>query len=58
MLLFPVLLPVLVAGVKVTGGLLDGETLSSMSNWLQLMLLYDIGFTVVAYLTFGFVVEE
>jgi heme exporter protein B len=57
-LLFPVLLPVLVAGVKVTGGLLDGETLSSMSNWLQLMLLYDIGFTILAYLTFGFVVEE
>ena len=57
-LLFPVLLPVLVAGVKMTGGLLDGETLSSMSNWLRLVALYDIGFTVLAYLTFGFVVEE
>jgi heme exporter protein B len=57
-LLFPVLLPVLVAGVKLTGGLLDGEPLSTMGNWLQLMVLYDIGFTVLAYLTFGFVVEE
>jgi heme exporter protein B len=57
-LLFPVLLPVLVAGVKLTGGLVDGEPLSEMGNWLQLIFLYDIGFTVVAYLTFGFVVEE
>lgn len=57
-LLFPVLLPVLVAGVKLTGGLVDGVALSEMTNWLQLMAIYDIGFTVVAYLTFGFVVEE
>lgn len=57
-LLFPVLLPVLIAGVKLTGGLLDGETLDSLSNWLRLIALYDIGFTVLAYLTFGFVVEE
>ena len=57
-LLFPVVLPVLIAGVKMTGALLDGETLSSVSNWLRLILIYDIGFTVVAYLTFGYVVEE
>jgi heme exporter protein B len=57
-LLFPVLLPVLVAGVKMTGALLDGESLSSIANWLQLVTIYDVGFTVVAYLTFGFVVEE
>jgi heme exporter protein B len=57
-LLLPVVIPVLLAGVKMTGALLDGETLGSVSNWLRLILIYDIGFTVVAYLTFGFVVEE
>jgi heme exporter protein B len=57
-LLFPVVVPVLLAGVKMTGALLDGETLASVSNWLRLIVIYDIGFTVVAYLTFGFVVEE
>jgi heme exporter protein B len=57
-LLFPVLLPVLVASVKMTGSLLDGEALSEVANWLRLVTIYDIGFTVVAYLTFGFVVEE
>ena len=48
----------LLAGVKMTGALLDGETLGSVSNWLRLILIYDIGFTVVAFLTFGYVVEE
>jgi heme exporter protein B len=57
-LLFPVLIPVLVAGVKMTGALLDGEPFSSLGNWLRLMVIYDIGFTVVSYLTFGYVVEE
>jgi len=57
-LLFPVLVPVLVAGVKMTGALLDGETFSSLSNWLRLTLVYDVVFTGVAYLTFGYVVEE
>jgi heme exporter protein B len=57
-LLFPVLLPVLVAGVKMTGSLLDGNPLSDVANWLQLVAIYDVGFTVVAYLTFSFVVEE
>jgi heme exporter protein B len=57
-LLFPVLLPVLIAGVKMTGALLDGEAFNTLGNWLRLIALYDAAFTVVAYLTFGFVVEE
>jgi heme exporter protein B len=57
-LLFPVLLPVLIAGVKMTGALVDGESLSSVGNWLRMVVLYDVGFTILAYLTFGFVVEE
>jgi heme exporter protein B len=57
-LLFPVVLPILIAGVKMTGALLDGESLSSLSNWLRLIAIYDVVFTIVAYLTFGFVVEE
>ncbi len=57
-LLFPVVLPVLVAGSKMTGALLDGEAFASLGNWLRLIVVYDVAFTVVAYLTFGYVVEE
>jgi heme exporter protein B len=57
-LLFPVLVPVLVAGVKLTGGLLDGEALSSLGNWLRLTVIFDVVFLLVSYLTFDYVVEE
>ncbi len=52
-LLFPVLMPVLVAGVNMTGGLLDGETLGdARQSACSLVLFYDVLFCVVAYLTF------
>ncbi len=57
-LLFPVMLPVLVAGIRSTIGLLEGDTLADLGNWLQLFLFYDLLFLVVAFLTFDYVVEE
>lgn len=57
-LLFPVLLPVLVAGIRITIGLIEGQPLSDFSNWLGLMAIFDAMFLVVAVLTFDYVVEE
>ncbi len=57
-LLFPVLVPVLVAGVTTTGGLLDGKTLAEVAGGLQVIVFYDALFAIVAYLLFDFVVEE
>jgi heme exporter protein B len=57
-LLFPVLVPVLVSGVNMTGGLLDGKTLADVASGLQVTVFYDLLFTIVAYLTFDYVVEE
>ena len=57
-LLFPVLLPVLVAGIRTTIAFLEGQTLADVSNWLRLMVLFDVLFLVVAFLTFDYVVEE
>lgn len=57
-LLFPVLLPVLVAGIRITIGLIEGQPLSDFSNWLGLMAIFDALFLVVAVLTFDYVVEE
>jgi heme exporter protein B len=57
-LLFPVLVPVLVASVNMTGGLLDGKTLADISDGLRLVIFYDLLFVIVAYLTFDYVVEE
>jgi len=57
-LLFPVLLPLLIAGIRTTIGLLEGQSLADHVNWLQLIVFFDILFLVVAFLTFDYVVEE
>lgn len=57
-LLFPIITPVLIASVKLTGGLLDGEPLVTMGNWLRLLGGFDVIFLAVSYVTFDYVVEE
>jgi heme exporter protein B len=57
-LLFPIMVPVLIAGVRATGSLLDGEPLSEISNWLRLLVAYDVIFLAAAFLLFDYVVEE
>jgi heme exporter protein B len=57
-LLFPVLLPVLIAGIRSTIGFLEGDTLADHTNWLKLIIFFDILFLTVAFLTFDYVVEE
>jgi heme exporter protein B len=57
-LLFPIVVPVLVAGVRMTGGFLDGMPLSEMRNWMQLLIGFDMIFLAVAFMTFDYVVEE
>lgn len=57
-LLFPIVVPLMIAVVKITGGLLDGRLLSEMRNWLNLLVGFDIIFLTVSYMTFDYVVEE
>lgn len=56
-LLFPVILPVVIAAAKVTGGILDGLPLGELAHWLRFLVAFDIVFLVVSYLTFDFVVQ-
>jgi heme exporter protein B len=57
-LLFPIVVPLMIAAVKITGGLLDGQPLSEMGNWLNLLVGFDVIFLTVSYMTFDYVVEE
>ncbi len=57
-LLFPVMLPVLMAGIRATIGFMEGETMAAMMKWVNLLIFFDLMYLVVAYLTFDFVVEE
>jgi heme exporter protein B len=57
-LLFPIVMPALIAAVKLTAGVLDGQAWSEMRNWLQLLVGFDIIFSVLSYLAFEYIVEE
>lgn len=57
-LLFPVILPVLIAAVKASAGILNGFPYADIQTWVNLLIVYDIIFTSVAFMVFDFVVEE
>ncbi len=57
-LLFPVAIPVLLASVKASGGLLAGAKFSEILTPLNILIVYDVIFIAVAFMVFDFVVEE
>jgi heme exporter protein B len=57
-LLFPVVLPVLIAAVKASNGFLQGIEMADIWPWLNLLIVYDVIFIAVAFMVFDFVVEE
>jgi len=56
LMLLPLLVPLLIAAVKVTGALLAGTEWSSV--WLRVLLAFDVIFVVTGWLIFAQVVRE
>lgn len=57
-LLFPVVLPVLIAAVKASGGVLQGDPASTIMPWVNMLIVYDAIFVATAFMVFEFVVQE
>lgn len=57
-LLFPVVLPIFIASVKASAGFLQALDMSEIWPWLNLLVVYDLIFTAVAFMVFDYVVEE
>jgi heme ABC exporter ATP-binding subunit CcmA/heme exporter protein CcmB len=57
-LLLPLLVPLLIGAVQVTGGLIGGDPWTAVSGWIRGMILYDLIFIAVALVVFGYIVEE
>ncbi len=57
-LLFPVVIPVVVAAVKASGGFLNGLEMVDIWPWLNLLIVYDVVFLAASFMVFEFVVEE
>lgn len=58
LLLVPMVVPLFLAGVKVTAHLLAGRVVSEVAPWLNLMVGFDMIFLVVGWMLFAYVVDE
>ena len=57
-LLFPVIVPVLIAAVRLTAAILDNLPLEEARKWVGLLLAFDALFMGISFVLFDFVVEE
>jgi heme exporter protein B len=58
LLLFPMLVPVLVAAVEGTSALLAGDAMGDSGRWIQLLIAFDTIFLGASIIAFGAVIEE
>lgn len=57
-LLFPVVIPILVAAVKASNGYLQSLAWSEISPWINVLLVYNLVFIAISFMVFDQVVEE
>jgi heme exporter protein B len=57
-LLFPVVIPILLAAIKASNGFLEGLEVSEFLMSINLLIAYDVIFIAVAFMVFDSVVEE
>jgi len=57
-LLFPLIIPVLIAAVKASTGFLQGIQMADIIPWINLLIVYDVIFVAIAFMVFDYIVEE
>ncbi|MBN1888375.1 MAG: heme exporter protein CcmB [Thermoflexales bacterium] len=57
-LLFPVALPVIIAAVKATAGVVDGLPYPQWQPWLGMVVAFDVILIALSMMTFDYIVEE
>src|SRR5512136_1388097 len=57
-LLFPVIIPILVAAVKASSGFLQGLAWAEVMPQISLLIVYDIIFIAISFMVFDYVIEE
>ncbi|MEA5024581.1 hypothetical protein SDC9_20809 [bioreactor metagenome] len=56
-ILFPLIVPVLIAAVQGTGIILTGGNGLEVANWIKILLAFDVIFTAVPWLLFDYLLE-
>ena len=57
-LLLPLVVPVMIAAVEATKGALNGDPVSMYRQWLELLTIFDVIFSVVSFWMFEFVMDN
>jgi heme exporter protein B len=57
LLLFPMLIPVLLASAEATSALLAGNPMQDAGAWIRLLVAFDVIFVVASFLAFDHVIE-
>ncbi|MDP6657889.1 MAG: heme exporter protein CcmB [Nitrospinaceae bacterium] len=57
-LLYPLIVPIVIGSVRMTGQILAGEPLTEMMNWVGLTLCFDVIYIAVSIMTIDYVLEE
>lgn len=57
LLLFPMLVPVLLAAMEATKALLGGDVMNDAGAWIRLLAAFDAIFLVATFLAFEFIIE-
>lgn len=58
LLLFPMLIPLLLASVEATGALLEGDAMGDAGSWARLLAVFDVIFLIAATAAFEHVIED
>ena len=56
-ILFPLIVPVLIAAVQATGIIVNGGNWADAVNWFKIMGAFDVIFTVIPWLLFDYLLE-
>ncbi|MEO5656738.1 MAG: heme exporter protein CcmB [Nitrospiria bacterium] len=57
-LLLPLAVPVMIAAVEATRGALNGSPIAMYGNWLQLLAVFDVVFTVMSFWVFEWILDS
>lgn len=56
-LMLPLAVPVMIAAVQATAGILHGSPWAQYGSWISLLAVFDLIFIVIAFWTFEFILE-
>ena len=57
-LMLPVTTPVVIAAVRATEFSIEGKGVDQWGIWLSVLIVFDIVFVLLSFITFEFVIEE